>query len=110
MRGAKTEMTLLAPGQRYRDAEGRWKEAGDPMTVRVHVAPAASQYSARSDVDRHADTGIVLMPAWAPVDTEDEVEIIGARSIPDGAYRVMHVTRTRKHLRCLVLRTRAVGS
>ncbi len=110
MRGAKVLVTLLGPGERVRDTEGRWTAVGEPTVVRAHVAPAASQYSARSDVNRNADTGIVLLPPNTGVTTEHVVEISGARTVAAGSYRVMHVTHTAKHIRCLVLHTRAVGS
>lgn len=110
MRGPKVLVTLVGPGERVRDPEGRWSAVGDPLVVRAHVAPAASQYSTRSGVDRTKDTGVVLLPRDTGVTTEHVVTIEGARSLPTGTYRVMHVTLTAKHARCLVLHTRPVSS
>lgn len=110
MRGAKVPVTLLAPGTRTRDAEGRWTALGDPTVVHAHVAASQAGYSSRSTVDRHVDSGIVLLPAGTTVTTEDLIEVAGAVGVDDGTYRVEHVTRTAKHLRVLVRRHEAGGS
>ena len=99
-------VTLVAPGERVRDDEGRWRELGRPILVEGVVAAAAGGYSSRSAPDRTVDSGVVLLPAGTPVNTEQVVRLTGAEVLPDGEYRVEHVTRTRKHYRCMMQRHR----
>ena len=103
-------VTLQAPGERIRDAEGRWSALGTPSTVPAHVAPAPSRYSSVSGQERHVDSGILLLPSGTPVTTEHLVDVVGATGLDDGRYRVEAVTRTAKHLRVLVRRHEAGGS
>lgn len=110
MRGRKVQVTIQAPGERIRDAEGRWTALGHPTTVWGVVAAAASGYSSRTTPDRTKDAGIILLPTGTRVDTEQLVQVAGGTTMPDGTYRVEHVTPTAKHLRCLVQRHRAGGS
>lgn len=110
MRGAKVPVTVVAPGTRTRDAEGRWTAQGAPVTVVAHVAAAPSQYSSRSGQDRHVESGIVLLPSETVVTTEDLIVVGEAVGMEEGDYRVEHVTRTAKHLRVLVRRHEAGGS
>lgn len=110
MRGTKVPVTVLAPGVRTRDAEGRWTALGSSTVVQAHVAASQAGYSSRSTVDRHVDSGIVLLPRGTVVTTEDLVVVAGAVGLEDGTYRVEHVTRTAKHLRVLVRRHEVGGS
>ena len=110
MRGRKVIVTLVAPGERIRDEEGRWSELGTPYTAIGVVAAAAGGYSSRSAPDRDRDSGIVLLPSETPVTTEQVVQITGAGTLPDGEYRVENITRTRKHHRCLMQRHRPGAS
>lgn len=110
MRGAKTVVTVVGPGVRTRDAEGRWTAQGDPVDEVAHVAPAPSRFSARTGTDRHLDGGIILLRTGADVTTEHLIEVEGAVTMDDGTYRVESISRTAKHLRCLVRRHTGGGS
>lgn len=110
MRGTKTVVTVIGPGTRTRDAEGRWTAHGDRVDEVAHVAPAPSRFSARTGTDRQLDGGIILLRPTALVTTEHLVEVLGARTMDDGTYRVESISRTAKHMRCLVRRHQAGGS
>lgn len=110
MRGAKVTVTVVAPGTRTRDAEGRWTAQGSPEEVVGHVAPAQGRFTAVAGADRHVESNVVLLPADTSVTTEHLVVLAGAHTANDGTYRVEHVSRTAKHLRLLVRRHEAGGS
>lgn len=104
MRGRKVDVVVLAPGERIRDAEGRWKATGDGVVVRAHVAPAAGAVNRREDSRERAGRsergeGVVLLPRGTPLDTSHRVVLGSAGVLPDGTYAVRAITRTAKHVR-----------
>lgn len=109
MRGRKVEVVVSAPGERIRDAEGRWTATEEDVRVLAHVAPAPRAVSRQEDRGERAgrgnvDDAIVLLPRGTAVDTASVVHLQGAGVAPDGAYRVRAVTRTVKHVRVGLLR------
>lgn len=104
MRGSKIAVVLSAPGERERDAEGRWTAQGDDVTVTAHVAPAANAVGRRDDDRERAgrdsqNDAVLLLPRGTAVDTSYRVVLEDSGVVPDGSYRVRKVTRTMKHVR-----------
>lgn len=111
MRGRKTTVAVVAPGERLRDAEGRWKALGEPTWVRAHVAPGAGAVGRQGDNAERAgrsdrDDGVVLLPRGTAIDPAHVVQVRDAGVIPDGDYRVRAVTRTVKHVRVALVRVK----
>jgi hypothetical protein len=100
---------LSAPGERIRDAEGRWTATEDDERVMAHVAAAPRVVSRQEDRGEQAgrgnvDDAIVLLPGGTPVDTSYVIHLRGVGRVPDGAYRVRAMSRTVKHVRVGLLK------
>lgn len=106
------DLTLIAPGEDYRDHEGRWTRVGQPVTVRGRISsggqgPAGPLVSA--DVASGSATVVVadaiaLVPLSAMVDSDYQLTAAGVGPPLDGTYEIDSVTRTLAHFRLALRR------
>lgn len=112
MRGRKVEVILSAPGERIRDAEGRWTATEEDARVLAHVAASAGAVNRQGDLRERAgrgdrEDGVVLLPRGTPLDTSYVIHLQGAGVVEDGAFRIRAITRTAKHVRVGIVRVEA---
>lgn len=114
-RGMVHDLTLVAPGEDYRDHEGRWTRVGQPVTVRGRIsaggqgptnASASAQQAVGTATIVVADA-VALVPLSSQVDTEYQVVAAGAGFPLDGTYEIESVVRTQAHFRLALRRQNA---
>lgn len=97
-------VSIVGPGERVRDPEGRWKNLGAPV-----VLPDALVRHAGSG-EREVQMGnrktvrvdvVVLAPLGTSIRQGWKIEVEGVSADLDDSYRVVQVKNVVKHLRIL---------
>ena len=100
-------VTLVSPGERVRDNEGRWKRMGDPMPVafsRVeHLRRGEEEVEIGGRKTNSRDC-VVWLPLGTPVEQGWKVEIRGVSPLFDDDYRIARIKDVQTHLRVMCLR------